>query len=1025
MTNIYTPENTSENLNIYVIQFETEDMTDDAVMPKYKSTLSDNSGNSYIIWLSSLDDYTCPAGNSYFKQIKTTETTDKSLEILSVDNETCNIPEILHNFIIKALNLLDEYKTIGYNKLNHDLFTIITPPIGNIKETRIVKTVSSNSATDEGYYTKYWGQAVGVYKNTKDRIKIGNGVFLIMDYNSNTIDFGYTWTKHKQQKQSRMTTDIENIIYTKLDDTDNNSVQNLFNNNANLPDSSKYYISNTSSKSKSSKGKSKSTKINNDGANNGAYIEIFNTETEIKINDLNFNTTQYNLLKNKPHTLLKHKIGSTFINILISILDKPHDIIGSRVSSTAQNEIMNKVIIPNLNNYIEYMTVIKEYYLSDIPSKKDKITTFINFVKIMLESFNNTSPSKTFSSELSYENAILYLVCKYHNDNFFPKTEFNLTFKSIGGIIDADDKNSIIINPDIMNLTKEIKTVLNTDTTNAGARIYFSTPEVIDHGHVYPNINNETRIEFPENYKEIQLPIINIDKDKVHPQSVDSCFVIHSYSTTNKRNEKDEYESDEYKLNYIVYVWFTILTITSSDESSPLCVIKYTVPFRNAPDCAKVYEGYHNIIGNLTSIKTKITESINKIEKLTKYGEKMKNVLISIVLDQFFNSKSLQDDQNQLQVNQLSTIPPPELSTISPDITKPTTFIGLCTDLASAANGINYYFSRTESDRNQSSIVAYYSKLKKNAKCIWAQSNTIHFLSEKKINIQIANNILDIILKKDKKDIPVASKKKKTESKNKKASKKKKGGVLTLQDNKVQLSNRTLKKKSSTGNTRKVKKNLHTKRERNKLFDVHRNDDSINDNYQITTYNTMFDIFYIYGNRSYNKKTDFDYLFKRYKDTRHFNFTIYSNHFITIFLDNLEIIKLINETTIYDIADKLLKDQLEPFYPNNLYGTDRSIDGQINLSNDLYKRYESIVKNTNKSNTTQTMNVEQPINNNTQTMRVEEPINNNTQTMNVEEPINSKHNYDSNKRSRENSMLISNNSYDSRKSSATGAGYKK
>ena len=174
----------------------------------------------------------------------------------------------------------------------------------------------------------------------------------------------------------------------------------------------------------------------------------------------------------------------------------------------------------------------------------------------------------------------------------------------------------------------------------------------------------------------------------------------------------------------------------------------------------------------------------------------------------------------------------------------------------------------------------------------------------------------------------------------------------------------------------------------------------------------MFDIFYIYGNRSYNKKTDFDYLFKRYKDTRHFNFTIYSNHFITIFLDNLEIIKLINETTIYDIADKLLKDQLEPFYPNNLYGTDRSIDGQINLSNDLYKRYESIVKNTNKSNTTQTMNVEQP-------------INNNTQTMNVEEPINSKHNYDSNKRSRENSMLISNNSYDSRKLSATAAGYKK
>jgi hypothetical protein len=996
MTDIFT--STNPNLNNYVIQFETEDMTDDAVMPKYKSTITDklNIEDSYIIWLSRLDDY-ITQGVTYFKKI---ETTDNSLQIIQPpgDNDTCVIPDILHDFIIKALKLLNEYKTIGYkNNPDNKLFNIITPEQDNIKETRVQTTnMNTKSKTNIDDYTKYWGQAVGVEKKTNNtNTKIGNTVFLIMSYNSKTINFGYTWTKHKQIKQSRMTSDIENIIYTKIDKiADNHSVQNLFNNKAVISELSKYYISN-----------------NND--NHGAYIEIY-TDNISEINKLSFNTTNYKLLQKKPHTLLKRDIGSTFINILISILDKPHDIIGSRVKLTAQTNIMKNIIIPNLETYIDYITVIKEHYLSDSEIKKDKITTFINFVKIMLESFNNTSPSKTFTSELSYENAILYLVCKYHIQDIFPKKDFNLTFNTTDntGII-YDDTDSIIINPDIMNLTTEIKTVLN---NNNDARIYFSTPEVIDHGHVYPIINNETRIEFPENYKEIQLPII--DMDKSHPQFVDKCFVIHSYSTSDKRNI-----GDEYKLNYIVYVWFTILTITTSIESSPLCVIKYTVPFRNAPDCAKVYEGYNNIINNhLKSIKNKITTAINNITTFT-YGDKMKNVLTSIMLDQFFNAKSLQDDQNQLQVNQLSTLLSPPIDLLVPS-SKPTTFIGLCTDLASAANGINYYFSRSESDRNENSIVAYYSKLKKNAKCIWAQSNTINFFSQKSINITIANKILEIILKKEVLNPkPVVSKVVSKKKKSKLASKKK-GGVLNMRYNTFQLSKRTLKNKLSKRNTRRLKNklsnnrdnrismyNLHNKSKRAKLFDNNRFD-----NYQITTYNTMYDIFYMSDN-VYNESPDyFDSLFKQYNDNGHLLFSIYSNHFITIFLDKLEEIinttnDIYNNDIHYNIANELLKHQSAPFYSNNLYGTDRSIDGQIKLSDDLFQRYKSIYESTNKNKNKNKIK------------------SNDIQNISDEKIINSKHNsfIKNLKRSREsrNSMILPSATFDSYKSPATSAGYKK
>ena len=986
---------TNPNLNNYVIQFETEDMTDDAVMPKYKSTIGPDE-EQYIIWLSKLDDYTTP-GVSYFKKIKTKTTTDNSLQITQpTDNDTCKIPNILHDFIIKALKLLDEYKTIGYkNNPDNKLFQIITPPQDNIEETRVETTnmnTKSNTKIDD--YTKYWGQAVGVEKKTNDtNTKIGNNVFLIMSYNSKTINFGYTWTKHKQIKQSRMTSNIENIINTKLDKTSyNNSVQNIFNNKTSV--SSKYYISDTNNKSK------------NNNNNHDAYIEIYTTETEII--DLTFNKLEYNKLKQKPHTLLKHDIGSTFINILISILDKPHDIIGSRVNSAAQKNIMNEIIIPNLNKYIDYMTVIKEHYLKETDNKNKTLTTFINFVNIMLNSFKNTSPSKTFTSELSYENAILYLVCKYHNQDVFKQSGFNLTFNTIDntGIIYDEDKDKIIINPDIMNLTTEIKTVLN--ATDNGAREYFSTPEVIDHGHVYPIINENTRIEFPENYKEIQLPIIDIDKP--HPQPVDIYFVIHSYSTTDKRVD------DEYKLNYIVYVWFTIMTITTTPlvESDAICVIKYTVPFRNAPDCAKVYEGFNNIIkSKLSTITNTITTAINNKSILNKYGEKMKNILTSIMLDQFFNSKSLQDDQNQLQVNQLSTLLPIDNSIKSSDT--PTTFIGLCTDLASAANGINYYFSRTLSTRNNNSIVAYYSKLKKNAKCIWAQSDTIYFFSQKSININIATRILDIIMKK-------------TEAP-KNLSTKKKGGVSRLTrkkqskrlNNNPSIRHRTLRllKVRTQLYTSRNKSNRKNQLLQNRSDNNQITNDNTTDNYQITNYNTMYDIFYMGVNKS--RYFDFDLLFKEYNGG-HFLFAIYSNHFIETFLDKLQQYKLVNDDTHYIIANELLSDDTnnsKPFYSNNLYGEDRSINGQIELSEKLFKIYENICNtNSNPTNTIKTKS---------------DPIHmsdDNDSNKNHKRPHESANQDEINKMFKrpninQSSMVLSSAKVDMRKTPVAAAGYKK
>lgn len=90
------------------------------------------------------------------------------------------------------------------------------------------------------------------------------------------------------------------------------------------------------------------------------------------------------------------------------------------------------------------------------------------------------------------------------------------------------------------------------------------------------------------------------------------------------------------------------------------------------------------------------------------------------MLDQFYNAKSLQDDQNQLQVNQISTINDIPGDTTAASV--PTKFLGLCCDLTSAANGFNYYMSKEQ--RNSESIVGYYHS----AKRIWITNrNQIKF----------------------------------------------------------------------------------------------------------------------------------------------------------------------------------------------------------------------------------------------------------------------------------------------------------
>jgi hypothetical protein len=428
-----------------------------------------------------------------------------------------------------------------------------------------------------------------------------------------------------------------------------------------------------------------------------------------------------------------------------------------------------------------------------------------------------------------------------------------------------------------MYLTTDITERVNqSQDDNSKFREYFSAPEIIDHGHVY-NINNNTNIQFPENYKEIRVKDISYD---------DKYFTIHSYSETTKVSD-----TSIIKLYYNVYVWFT----QSTEPDVPKCLIKYTIPFMNAPDCARVYAGYKNI-QNYKNIKDKFT---NITQGFNNLSAGMKNLIPFLMLDQFYNAKSLQDDQNQLQVNQITTIPP--VSPIPPVTADslPTQFLGLCSDLTSAANGFNYYMSRQNpSLQNSNSIVGYYYTTKK----IWITNNTEIKFQITAAKKDASKNIFDVL-----NDVTPTL-----------------GGTK----NKVQQNGGTITEKTD-------------------------DDNEIEGYGEYTYYNTMAD--WLYDDDNF-KKYDLNKLFKRVEYvvygkkyiSSNCYFDIFSNDFVkkmivmlTIYSRSRRITNfkdIIKKCAIYILTKfKLIPDNIDP--PNK----------QIKLSNSLDEQWKDLVRNLQSS----------------------------------------------------------------------------
>jgi hypothetical protein len=600
---------------------------------------------------------------------------------------------------IKDNNKTQNYVTVTRNKIiqisDNDMVNNIKNALITLDNYITQKNTFKN--TDVVDWKKIFLNKDGTYQNyyiqnmTKSATdtKISPNVNLVMSYyynpytsNNYGISFSYVIAPVKTQKKTLLTREMVNTISDKLNTS--TRINGLFN----------------------SLGVSKDQFMltQDEFVFNQAVIEIY--ESPILDED------KLTALRNKPHTLLTSNSLNTYLNILISMLDKPHDIIGKRVPKEIQKYMLNKVIAPNIENYIEYLKKI----LVSVPVPQGNITefnNFIEFVKQMVFTFTNNT-TKYVNSETTYENAIMLFVCKIleTDSNITTGHNFSTELNTIVPI-NLLTNNNIVINPDIMYLTTDITDRVN--QTNSAFRKYFSAPEVIDHGHVY-NINNNTNIQFPENYKEIQLA----DED-----DNSKYFTIHSYSeTTNEPITTDLY--------YNVYVWFT----QSTEENVPKCLIKYKIPFMKAPDCAGVYAGYKLI--EYDDVKKIFTDIANNFTGLS---DPMKALIPFIMLDQFYNAKSLQDDQNQLQVNQITTIPPIPLT--NPN-SVPTQFIGLSCDLTSAANGFNYYMSRQIS-QNPNSIVGYYHSTKK----IWiTDGNKIKFqiISAKKTASKDIFNVLIGIL---------------------------------------------------------------------------------------------------------------------------------------------------------------------------------------------------------------------------------------------------------------------------------------
>jgi hypothetical protein len=550
------------------------------------------------------------------------------------------------------------------------------------------------------------------------------------DYNEYTISFSYAITSEKKQKKTLVTQTMVETIVPKLNAS--NCVKGLFGPPTLLPDIFKYVLLQPK---------------DSDDPNNKTTLQIY---TPNELNSLVWTefTIKLTQLQNKPRTLLTHDSLNTYLNILIAMLDKPHDIIGGRVSEEAQKNGL-KNISENIVEYIKYLRVIinannvitkingENFNDTNKTDKINKFKDFLRLVRSMIPKFTQSIPSKYINPHVIYENAIMLSVQQILKEvevtgvGVALATDMGNNFPALPAPPAAPPavmgNDNVVINPDVMYLTTEITSRVNQPGTTT--RKYFSAPEVIDHGHIY-NIDGNTNIQFPENYKQIQL------RDPFTP----NFFTIHSYSETTNEPQLDPVTSTNTNtLYYNVYVWFTENDVTTP----PKCMIKYKTPFIYAPDCARVYAGYRNIVSNIIGDTTGyevIKNAFNEIAaSFTNLSVEMRKLIPYLMIDQFYNAKSLQDDQNQLQVNQRTTIPPAP-ATNPNEI--PTRFLGLCCDLTSAANGFNYYMSQPQANRNPNSIVGYYYSTKK----IWVTN-----LNQIKIQITTAptktasKNILDIL----------------------------------------------------------------------------------------------------------------------------------------------------------------------------------------------------------------------------------------------------------------------------------------
>jgi len=662
------------NQEIYKIEFCIEIVNpDDPVTYDYILNMNDDTKLGFI----NLKMYNAKEPTPFIKDNNKTQnyvtvTSNKIIQIS--DND-------MVNNIKNALITLDNYITQKNTFKNTD--------VNDWKKMFLNKDelyTQRSQVTYQNYYIQ------NMTKSATDT-KISPNVNLVMSYyynpytsNNYGISFSYVIAPVKTQKKTLLTQEMINTISDKLNTS--TCIQGLFNS---LGASKDQFIL-----------------VQDEFIFNQSVIEIYETAT--------LDGDKLTALRNKPHTLLSHNSLNTYLNILISMLDKPHDIIGKRVPEEIQKYMLNKAIAPNIENYIEYLKKI----LVSVPVPQGNITefnNFIEFVKQMVFTFTNNT-TKYVNSETTYENAIMLFVCKIleTGSNITTGHNFSTELNTIVPI-NSLTNNNIVINPDIMYLTADITERVNQTNANSAFRKYFSAPEVIDHGHVY-NINNNTNIQFPENYKEIQLA----DED-----DNSKYFTIHSYSETT--NEPSSGSTND--LYYNVYVWFT----QSTEENVPKCLIKYKIPFMKAPDCAGVYAGYKLI--EYDDVKKIFTDIANNFTGLS---DPMKALIPFLMLDQFYNAKSLQDDQNQLQVNQITTINPIPVTTPN---SVPTQFLGLCCDLTSAANGFNYYMSRQNSNPN--SIVGYYHSAKK----IWiTDGNKIKFqiISAKKTASKDIFNVLIGIL---------------------------------------------------------------------------------------------------------------------------------------------------------------------------------------------------------------------------------------------------------------------------------------